>query len=117
MAYSNRTAESFLDASTLRNSFDGFASNVARADQRYRDGLKVGAEANEVHVSINDVWGADCKNGGALSSYERLGYHAGTADFWRGVLDSGCAICVYRVDGNNKIVGHNLRALAARLAA
>jgi len=115
--YSNRTADSFRDASTLRTGFDGLSSNVARAHSRYLDGLRVGNGSREVTVAINDVWGASCNDGSHLSSCERLGYHANTSEFWRGILDSGCAIVVYRINPDGSIGRHNLRAALAELAA
>lgn len=59
-------------------------------------GLETGKQAKHVFVATNNVWSASMKDGGHLSSYEKLGYHAGTAYFFFGLLKSGCPITVYR---------------------
>jgi hypothetical protein len=91
------TPEQFLDAANLASPLDSW-STQAYAEEQYRKGLKLGAEATIVHVAVNDTWSAWMKDGAGLSSYEKLGYHAHTQALWRGVLDSGVAIKVHRLE-------------------
>lgn len=89
------TPEMFLNAENLKSEMDGW-SKPEYAQQQYEKGLETGKQANYVSVAVNNVWSAGMKSGGHLSSYEKLGYHGRTWNFWQGVLDSGCKIVVYR---------------------
>lgn len=84
----------YRDPENLRTSYP-LDRDPARCEEHYQRGLKVSREWPEVYVSANGVWGASapCRS---LSSYEGLGYHAGTADFWRGVLAGPALVRVYR---------------------
>lgn len=76
--------------------YDGWPTSPDQANDAYSRGRADGPTFLEVTIAVNNVWGADCRDGGTLSSYERIGYHAGSVDFIRGVLDSGCPVRVYR---------------------
>ena len=66
------------------------------AQEQHQKGLLTGLHAREITVSCSSVWGATMLDGGALSSYEGIGYHSRTAELLQGFLDSGCKIVVYR---------------------
>ena len=99
MATSKFSATDFLTADNFDSSWPASA-DFAR--EQFEKGLAVGTDFDYVVVSIRDTWGAGMDDGcKSLSAYERLGYHAGTADLWRGVLASGTRIKVCRyADGN-----------------
>lgn len=69
-----------------------------RKEWQYAKGLETGKKASHISISYTGVWGALLKDGGDLSGYEKIGYHANTADLLRGFIDSGCEIHVYRFD-------------------
>jgi len=48
-----------------------------------------------MHVAVNGCWSATLANGGNLSSYERLDYHAGTREFLQAVADAGVPFIYY----------------------
>jgi len=75
---------------------DGFPTSPDQADKAYQRGLQDGPTFRSVTIAVNNVWGASCRDGGNLSSYEKVGYHAGSVDFIKGILDSGCPVRVYR---------------------
>lgn len=78
----------------------GFPLDGDRAKQveNFKRGFLTGRRAEHVFVAVNNVWSAKTKDGGHLQSYEKLGYHAGTAWFFLGVLKSGCPVTIYRRD-------------------
>ena len=98
----NLSAEAFLDADNLASDLDSW-SKPSVGEEKYADGLKTGKNAETVYVAINNVWSARMKDGSSLQSYEKLGYHGRTSDFWRGILESGCSIVVYRSGSKNGI--------------
>jgi len=66
----------------------------------YDRGLKTGNEMKEVTIALNNVWGGRSKDGGHVSSYEKIGHHAGSVEFLDGVLASGYPVRQYvEVDG------------------
>jgi hypothetical protein len=76
----------------------------ARAQQRYLDGRAECRDYSEIFICLNDTVCATLKRGGDCYGYEKLGYHAYTADYLRAILDSGCPVWVSRVDDDDKIV-------------
>lgn len=72
----------------------------------FERGQKTGAEMEVCTIAINNVWGGRTKSGGHVSSYEKIGYHAGSVEFIRGVLDAGCKIVKYFVGPDDKIHEH-----------
>jgi len=52
----------------------------------------------DVTIAINDVWSGVQKDGGHVSSYERIGYHANTAARWNNFLESTATITIYRLE-------------------
>jgi len=68
--------------------------------EHYERGFQQGVEAERVSIAVNNVWSASiaarpgCST--SVQSYERIGYHAGSASFLAGVLNSGCPVTVYR---------------------
>jgi len=72
----------------------------------FERGQKTGAEMEVVTIAINNVWGGRTKDGGHVASYEKIGYHAGSVEFIRGVLDAGCKIVKYFVGSDGKIQEH-----------
>jgi hypothetical protein len=89
------TADDFRNPSNFRTEYDSAAGGA----EAYAKGRRIGAKAQEVTIAINDTWGATSDNGGHITSYQRIGYHADTAELLRGILDSGCKLAVYRDNG------------------
>jgi hypothetical protein len=87
--------ETFLHPERFVTEYDG-VKNEAYRKQQYTKGLEQGKRACCIWIAANGTWGADTLEGGFISSYEGIGYHAGTADLLRGFLDSGCQVKVYR---------------------
>jgi len=65
-------------------------------EKQYQKGLDIGRKANLVSISIYGSWTAQMKDGGSMTSYEKIGYHANTAGLLQGFLESGVVIKVYR---------------------
>ena len=88
-------AESFLNPTQF-----GWPSPAVEpagyAKEQYEKGLAIGAESVSVSIAANSTWGARGKTGGVTSSYEGIGYHAGTGWLLKGFIDSGVPIVVYR---------------------
>ena len=58
-------------------------------------GFEAGKEHEEISIALNNTWGGRTKSGGHTSSYEKIGYHAGSVEFLDGVLASGCPVKKY----------------------
>jgi hypothetical protein len=98
---SDYAASDFLKPSKFRTGYDVCE---ARAQQRYLDGLAECEDYSEIFICLNDTICATLKVGnGQSNGYEKLGYHAYTADYLRAILDSGCPVWVSRVDADGKI--------------
>jgi len=79
--------------------------NASGVDQdNFERGVKTGNEAESVSIAVNNVWGARMKNGGHCSSYEKIGYHAGSVSFLLGIVSTHCPVHVYR----NEYSGYRL---------
>ena len=77
-----------------------FARGVAQ-------GTEILAHGGTFTVAINRVWGARWKEkniSASISSYEKIGYHTGSEEFYKGVLSTGCRVVEYVEDENGKIV-------------
>ncbi len=90
--------ESFLNPSLFITDYDTI--NPKRADEQYASGLETGRRCKAIIICANGTWSADTNDGGWITSYEGIGYHAHTASLLRGFIDSGTKIVVYRDDGN-----------------
>jgi hypothetical protein len=66
---------------------------------RYDEGIEYGDKCDYVTIGLRNVWGAKAGNAD-ISSYERIGYHAGSADFILGVLATACPVYVAWDDGD-----------------
>jgi len=108
----SRPASAFLNADAFRTGYD---VDLVRSQNRYRDELSKCADYVDFHIGINGVWSATTKGGADVSSYERIGYHAYSADLLQAALDSDCAFIVHRVE-NGTIVDYDLRELQADAA-
>ena len=101
---SDYSASDFLDPEKFRTGHDVCE---ARAQQRYHDGCETCRAYEEVTIAINDTVGAKVKGPrgqtGQANGYERLGYHAYTADFLQAILDSGCPVWVARIGSDGRI--------------
>jgi hypothetical protein len=86
-------ARKYLDWQFFRTDWD---VTPARAEKAYQKGVETGKSARYVFISANGTWGAVMLDGGMITSYEGIGYHAHTADLLHGFIDSGAAIVVYR---------------------
>jgi len=93
---SHLPAEALLQPELFASPLDAL-SNAAYAAEQYAKGLETGRNADAIHIAVNNVWSAAMKDGASLSSSEKIGYHAHTAELLRGFLDSGCPIIVHRV--------------------
>lgn len=90
--------EAFLNVENFRTDFDAQHAGKAYPTEQYQTGLLTGRNAVRAGVSANGVWWARMRDDGTISSHEGIGYHACTADLWRGFLDSGCEIWIFRFD-------------------
>lgn len=87
---------------------DTWQENVRRdyCGQQYRKGLKMAQDGAAFFISMTGSWSAVVPSTigdgiGHVTAYERLGYHAGTADLIRGWLDGGAIIVDYRPKYNS----------------
>jgi hypothetical protein len=92
-----RIASDFLIPENFRTGWDGQVGDPRREEQ-YRKGLAMSEQAHTISISYSDSWSATMKDGGSQTAYERIGYHACTADLLRGFLDGPAQIVVYRQD-------------------
>jgi hypothetical protein len=93
-------ADAFLNPELFRTPSD----NPVYGEEQFREG-KATADAWEVvSIGISGVWGAS-REGSSLTSYERIGYHANTADLLRGFLAGSARVVVYRwsADGWDRV--------------
>jgi hypothetical protein len=75
---------------------------VSADGEHFKRGEDQGDEADYITLSVDNVWGGQTTSRwgvGHISSYERIGYHSGSAHFMAGVLRSGCPTFVYHADG------------------
>ena len=86
-----------IGVQTFNTDSEAFAKGVGYAD-----------EMEYVSIPVNNVWGGRAKDGGSVSSYEKVGYHAGSVDFIVGVLCGGCPVYVYRADDDSRIIQYQL---------
>jgi hypothetical protein len=92
----NLPAMAFLVPDDFRTDFDALKCNLDKREEKYQKGLALGLASLYVSIACNSTWGASGKDGSSTHSYEGIGYHANTADFLRGIIDSGVPIVVYR---------------------
>jgi hypothetical protein len=71
-------------------------STPRHAKMQYRKGYMLGRESRRIAITTSGTIAAELNDGGVLSSYEIIGYHAHTAELLRGILDSQTPIVVYR---------------------
>lgn len=109
--------EEWLDSSRFATPYDKLPVNIARQQESYRRGLKVGEQAIEVGINYTGAWYATNRDGSFVSSYECIGYHANTRYFWQGVIDSGVKIVVKRWSANDSIRTVIVRKVDAELIA
>lgn len=89
-----------LNSKNFVTGYDGPINADYRAAQ-YRKGKSIPAEKpgrGKLILSAELCWSFAWSpegGGGVIHSYERIGYHAGTAELLQGFLDSGCRIEVY----------------------
>ena len=86
--------EAYLDPELFKTDFDGAGPHTPA--RQYRVGYGIGLTSAEVQISESSTWGASRLDGSSTTSYEKIGYHAGTTDLLRGFLASGVRIVVYR---------------------
>jgi hypothetical protein len=109
-AYLNKLPPSaFLDWRNFITEYDAH-NGKEKADAQYQKGFIIGKKNAVVGVGAGGTWWAQgrpeqgCPMGSSTTSYEGIGYHANTADFWRGVLDSGCKIVIMRHDAPDTVI-------------
>lgn len=88
------TAQDFLNPDNFITGYDSL--NAEYQTQQYNKGLELGKNALVINISVSDVWSMVMKDGSLRTSYERIGYHAGTAALLRGFIDSGAKIVIWR---------------------
>lgn len=67
-------------------------SHMATRTDHYDRGYMTGKKHAVITIALNDTWGGTTRDGGHTTSYEKIGYHAGSVDFLDGVLASGCPV-------------------------
>lgn len=73
-----------------------FPTHPELAAACYSRGRSTGQECDEIAISLRGTWGGKLANGGTSSSCEKIGYHAGSIDFLRGVFDVGTPVYQYQ---------------------
>ena len=73
---------------------NGFADSSRPAD--FERGVETAGKMECITIAVNNVWGGRSKDGASVSSYEKIGYHAGSIDFIKGALSVGCPVRAYR---------------------
>lgn len=96
-------ASAYLDPIKLRAGFP-LDSDPANQEKEFQRGLAESTRCKRVFVTAGGVWGSEPLTGGHVQSYEGIGYHAGSADFWRGVLAGPAEVGVYRRHSENYTV-------------
>jgi hypothetical protein len=86
--------EAYLNWEQFRTPYD--AKQPDYCQQQYDEGLKIGSNARCIIINYNSVWNSSNKDNSHILSYEKIGYHAGTADLLHGFLDSEVQINVIR---------------------
>ena len=95
------TAMPTMTITELIAGIDGFDNCFpVDSDANFARGVDVADEMESVTIAVNNVWGGTSKNGGSVTSYEKIGYHAGSIDFIKGVLSTGCPVKVFRCGGD-----------------
>lgn len=89
------SASDYLNPQLFTTGFDD--ASPYGADEQYRKGLAIGSASEEVVIAVNSTWSARGLDGSSTTSYEKIGFHANTADLLRGFIDSGCQIRVWRI--------------------
>jgi len=90
----------------LIDGYDGYSSHDGQA--HFDRGVGTAGDMERISIAVNNVWSGRSKDGASVSSYEKIGYHAGSVDFIRGVLAADCPVYVYRWDG--QLIKYNLVA-------
>jgi hypothetical protein len=94
MKLANMTPEDFLTPEKFSTPLDSNAWNKIQ----YNKGLSIGRKAKEIHIACDSTWSARMLDGGYMSSYESVGYHANTKELLQGFLDSGAEIWIHRAN-------------------
>jgi len=72
-------------------------------DANYARGVNYAGEMEYIAIAVNNVWGGRAKDGGSVTSYEAIGYHAGADRMILGAIESGCAVFAYCDDGWRRV--------------
>lgn len=88
-------SHSALNPSDFVTEFDAYPRNAKYAEEQYQKGLDHGIKGWLISIDVDGRWSAS-RDGVHITSYERIGYHACTADLVRGWVDGGAAIHDYR---------------------
>ena len=105
------TANTTITVEEVVSAVQGFPTPPKMWAKRFADGLDYAKEMECVDIGINNVWGGTAKNGGCVSSYERIGYHAGSEAFLRGLNFAGCTVNVYRTNCRGGITKYRLQGV------
>lgn len=82
-----------------RTAFDEFPTNSpAYAREQYERGRQMAEAGARIHISIAGTWSADNADGSSTTAYEKLGFHACTADLLQGWLLGGAEIVDHRAE-------------------
>lgn len=85
--------DTFLNPDNFKTSFDTEIID----NEQYQKGLSIGNNSDKISISCFNTWSTD-----SITSYEKIGTHAGTSSLLKGFLDSKAKIEVYR-EINNQI--------------
>lgn len=87
--------EAYLNPDNFITDWDKIHEGKDYPKKQYQHGLEIARNAVEVGIAQNGTWYARTKEGGHITSYEGIGYHACTAPLWRGLLTAE-NVYVYR---------------------
>lgn len=97
----------YLNHSKFESEFDSLSSSQDLKELRqnqYDKGWKFGKECEEINIALNGTFSVKMIDS-TYTSNEIIGYHAGTSELLRGLLESGAPIYVHRESNvnNNQI--------------
>ncbi len=93
----------YLNHSKFKSDFDGLSTEEDLKklnESQFDKGWKFGKECEEINIALNGTFSVKMKDS-SYTSDEIIGYHAGTSELLRGLLESGAPIYVHRESSLN----------------
>lgn len=90
-------AEAFKNPANFKTEYP-IENDMEYNKKQFQTGLDYSNQSHSVTISGNSVWSCSLKNGGMVSSYEGIGYHACTAALLAGFLAGTAELRIERYD-------------------